>query len=135
MPASEPDKSAFTEKPKTPKPGNGKSDPYLRELQNLVAQVKTKYPGLAIESWYGKNRGAHQDAILHVLRSFLKAELKYDSGSAMEKYLQNAIDVEDGKYNARDFDQGQGGKRGPPTVQGMAALGRIMDSVRVKQGY
>lgn len=124
-------KTALKEEPKPEKqkPGNGKPDAYLQELQNLAAEVKTKYPKYAIESWYGKNRNAPPEKILQVLKSFLKAELKYNSTAVMEKYLQNSIDVEIGKHNAAKFDREQVGKKGPVTRQGMAAMRQILTGI------
>jgi hypothetical protein len=106
------------EQPEEPKKGNGKDEAYLKELQTLVGQVKEKHPRLPIELWYGNNRRAHPQAILHVLRSLLKAN-EVASGIA---YIQKALDVENGKYNAAEFDREQAGKRGPITTRGGATI-------------
>jgi hypothetical protein len=68
------------------------------DLQSLVAKIKTKHPKFPVETWYGKNRSAHPEAIIHVLKSLLKAE---NVGNETA-YIQKALDVENGKYNAKD---------------------------------
>ena len=92
----EKEKAALTEKQKKPEP-----DPDTTELQSLVNQVKEKHPRLAIETWYGKNMRAHPMAIIHVLRSLLK---NGDDADYPFAYLQSALNVENGKYNARDSE-------------------------------
>jgi len=74
------------------------------ELQDLIGKVQTKHPRLPIITWYGNNRKKHPEAIKHVLRSLLKGD---DNVTYPYAYLQKALDVEDGKYNAAEFDKEQ----------------------------
>lgn len=100
-PEPEPDLEPEKEKPKIAFEDLEEKTEGLTELQKLVAQVKTKFPKFPVETWYGKNRSRHPEAITHVLRSLLRAKTIEASEMA---YIQKALDVEDGKYNARDFD-------------------------------
>jgi len=73
--------------------------PDTTELQDLINQVKVQRPKMPIDNWYMRNSRAHPEAIKHVLRSLLKVgrEIDYDMA-----YIQKALDVEIGKYNAGD---------------------------------
>jgi hypothetical protein len=116
-----PKKTASSKKPKTEK----QDDPDLIELQKLVNQVKVKYPRLPVETWYGKNRKAPMEKIFKVLRSFLKAELKHNDPTVMAKYLQNSIDVEIGKYNARQEEADHEDRIRPTGIE-FETLGNLM---------
>lgn len=118
----EKEKVALVEKLKTTA-----GDENFTELQELVKQVKNKHPRLPIDTWYGKNRKAHPKAILHVLKSLLK---NGDNAEYPYSYLQKALDVENGKYNASDFDREQVVLKKPIPGE-MQRLGQIMAQVGV----
>jgi hypothetical protein len=118
-----PPKEAPLKKPKEEKPEDQNGD-----LRNLINQVKVKHPKLAIDSWYGKNMRAHPEAILHVLRSLLKAD-EIENGIA---YIQKALEIENGKYNARD-EEAAHEIRKRPRGDDAEMLGKILNRAMAAQ--
>lgn len=116
---SEKEKIASSEKPKEPENGNGD----FSELQSLVNQVKVKHPKFAVDAWYGRNMRAHPKAIIHVLKSLLKADPEHEYA-----YIQKALEVENGKYNARDSEADHEIRKKPMPGE-MATIGNILSTV------
>lgn len=110
----QPSKAALKVKPKDKKPGDENTD-----LRELIAQVKVKHPNLAIDTWYGKNMRCHPDAILHVLRSLLRSG---DNTEHPMAYIQKAIDIENGKYNARDVVAEHEARKQPITEMRLGSI-------------
>lgn len=116
----EKEKAALKEKPK-----KQERNPDTTELQALVNQVKARHPRLAIETWYGKNMRAHPLAIIHVLKSLLK---NGDDADYPFAYLQKALDVENGKYTARDSEAEHEARKKPIPGE-MQTIGKILAQV------
>jgi hypothetical protein len=77
------------------------------DLKNLVLAISKKNPDayfnrqvmLWIENHFGRS---HPDAVLHCLRSLLK---NIDGVKTPKQYLDAAMKIEHGKYNARDHER------------------------------
>jgi len=107
-------------------PGDGEDK---SELQELVNKVKVKHPKFPVESWYGKNMRCHPEAICHVLRSLLKVDMHQEGKEYT--YIQKALDVENGKYNSRDWDREEVVKK-RDRAGSMESFGAVMARIAEK---
>ena len=105
----EKEKAAPKDKPKTaPEKSSPPGDETL-EIRDLVSKLKVKYPRLPIDTFMGKNINVRPDAIRHVLKSLLKNGdgLRSEEPLVLQTYLQSALNMEIGKFNAAEFDKQQ----------------------------
>jgi len=72
-----------------------------QELKDLVSQVYVKHPKFAINLFLQNHNRDHPRAILHTLRSLMKANGEVDNAMA---YCEAVMKIENGKYNARDSE-------------------------------
>lgn len=126
----EKEKAALKEKTKKLEEKNSPPGDDNKELRDLMAKVKTKYPKMPIDTWYGKNMRAHPLAIIHVLKSLLKNGdgLASEDPPLLLAYIQTALNVEIGKYNARDSES-EHEIRKKPIPGEMQTIGKILAQV------
>jgi hypothetical protein len=83
-----------------------KKDEFMLKLKDRLDKTKDRYSNQfeqqAILLFVQANiRNKHPDAILHCIDSLVKAP---DKVKLVQKYLETALRIEDGKYNARDSE-------------------------------
>ena len=98
------------------------------ELKESVNQIFIKYPKFPVHTFLGNHNRDHPGAILHCLKSLLKAE-SIDNPLA---YCEAAMTIENGKYNARD-EEAKHQDRKRPTGKEMERLGEIMHRAMAAQ--
>lgn len=105
--------------------GNGNSkDAFLKKLKTLLENIRAKYPdpyfNHDVELFLQTHHKKNPDAILHCLESILKVK---DVIKKPKQYLEAAIRVEDGKYNAAESERISDGHKSAPINLGAILQG------------
>jgi len=101
----------------------------LREITEDIGnktrnQYKMREVMLFIEANIKKKNHA---AMMHCLKSLQKQLQNGERIEAPRKYLEAALKIEDGKHNAREHEERAKSFKGPPTRDGMMAIGRVFE--------
>lgn len=77
----------------------------VKEISSTVDKLKPLYPRFNAFSFIGANRKAHPEAMLHVLKSLIRASEAGTEVGEPFAYARAALKIEEGKYNSRDHER------------------------------
>lgn len=105
--------------------------PFYQNLKIVIQEINTAYESphdqrMAMKFIEGNYKNKNPDAVIHCLKSLLKAKANGTEIGNIEAYLKAAMRMENQNYNARDHDMRTEELKGSPTRQGMQAMKTIM---------
>lgn len=81
------------------------SNGIVKEISETVDKLKPLYPRFNAFSFIGSNRKSHPEAMLHVLKSLIRASEAGTEVGEPFAYARAALKIEEGKYNSRDHER------------------------------